>query len=529
MGTRTLASQLLLGVLGILVVTTSLGGFLYVKLSGRTLDQQYEQRALTVANAVAALPEIRQALPAGDPHHAIQPLAEQIRHRTGAAYVVVMDRTGLRYSHTRPAEIGQRVEEPVVALDGRGHTGIDPGSLGRSANGRAPVFGAGGAVVGEVSVGILETEVSDRQHAELLAIALYSALALGLGVAASWLLAHRVKRVTFGLEVPELAALLQEREAMLHGIREGVIGIDAKGRVNVINAEAQRLLRLGPAVTGRPVPELVPPGRLRDLLTGAVDGTDGVALTDEFLLVLNRMPVALGGRDIGSVVTVRDRTEMEALIRELRSVSGLTAALRAQEHEYANRLHVLAGLLELGEHQEATGYLADISRTSLGRAEELRARVAPPVVAALLLAKITVAAEQGVRLVVAADSRLEASDVDPHTLLTIVGNLVDNAVDALAGRPEPRDITVHLDDRDGVRIVVEDTGPGIATAEVADIFRDGYSTKNARGGRRRGLGLALVHRIVRRAGGTIEVTPGAGARFEIRLPATAPAATGAPR
>jgi two-component system CitB family sensor kinase len=297
----------------------------------------------------------------------------------------------------------------------------------------------------------------------------------------------------------------------------------------VINAEAQRLLRLGPSVTGRPVADLAPPGRLRDVLTGAATGTDVVALTDDFLLVLNRMPVVLGGRDIGSVVTVRDRTELEGLIRELRSVSGLTAALRAQEHEYANRLHVLAGLLELGEHAEAAGYLAEITRNALGRAEDLRARVGPPVVAALLLAKITIAAEQGVRLVVTDDTHLEASTVEPQALVTIVGNLLDNALDALAGRPDPREITVHLEDRDGVRIVVSDTGPGIAAADLDEIFRDGWSTKSARG--HRGLGLALVSRMVRRAGGTIEVTPGPGARFEVRLPASSPtlASAGAPR
>jgi two-component system CitB family sensor kinase len=527
MGTRTLASQILFGVLAILVVTTALGGLLYVKLSGSTLDQQYERRALAVASAVAAMPEIRSALPARDPDHVIQPLAEQVRHRTGAAYVVVMDRTGLRYSHTNLSEIGLRVEEPVVALDGHSHTDIDPGSLGRSANGKAPVFGAHGAVTGEVSVGILETQVSERQHDELLAVLLYSGLALGLGVVASWLLAHRFKRVTFGLEPSELANLLQEREALLHGIREGVVGVDAKGRVSVVNAEAQRLLRLDPSVTGRPVADLAPPGRLRDVLTGAATGTDVVALTDDFLLVLNRMPVVLGGRDIGSVVTVRDRTELEGLIRELRSVSGLTAALRAQEHEYANRLHVLAGLLELGEHAEAAGYLAEITRNALGRAEDLRARVGPPVVAALLLAKITIAAEQGVRLVVTDDTHLEASTMEPQALVTIVGNLLDNALDALAGRPEPREITVHLGDRDGVRIVVSDTGPGIAAADLDEIFRDGWSTKSTRG--HRGLGLALVSRMVRRAGGTIEVTPGPGARFEVRLPATAPAPAGAPR
>jgi two-component system CitB family sensor kinase len=517
--TRTLASQILLGVLGILVVTTLLGGVIYVTLSGQMLDRQYEERALGIANSVAQIPDIRRLLAAGDRSGAIETLAEQVRINTDASYVVVTDRTGLRYSHPNRALIYQRLEEPVIALDGRGHLGTDPGSLGPSANGRAPIFGADGSVIGQVSVGIQEREVDAQLRHELLAIAMYTALALGIGVLASWLLARKIKRVTFGLDPAEIVSLLQEREAMLHGIREGVIGFDAKGRVSVINAEAQRLLAVGPGATGRTAEQLVPAGRLRDLLTGQVDGPDQVALTDESLLVVNRMPVVLGDRDVGSVVTVRDRTEMEALIRELRSVTSLTTALRAQEHEFANRLHVVSGLLELGDQEEAASYLAEISECSIAQSGDLRSRVGPPVVAALLLAKVTVAAEQGTHLLITRDSHLDRPDADQHALLTIVGNLVDNAIEALSGRPGPREVVVHLDDRDGVDIVVSDNGPGLAGCELDRIFQDGYSTKTGDSGTRRGLGLALVHRIVHRAGGSITVTPGPGARFEVRLPA----------
>jgi two-component system CitB family sensor kinase len=520
---RTLASQILLGVLAILLVTVTLGGYLYVRLSGQSLDQQYQQRAVGIANTVAQMPDIVEYLSRDDPTHGIQTIAERVRASTGAAYVVVTDRSGLRYSHPNPALIGQRLEEPVAALDGHEHVGIDHGSLGRSANGKAPIRDANGAIVGQVSVGILETEVASRQHKEVLLIAIYSAVVLGLGVIASWLLARRIKRVTFGLELAEITSLLQEREAMLHGIREGVIGFDAKERVNVINAEAQRLLRVGPGVVGQLVDQFLPPGRLRDLLSGAVTGTDQSTLTDDSLLVVNRMPVILAGRHVGSVVTLRDRTEIEALVRELRAVHGLTDALRAQEHEHANRLHVLAGLLELGEPDEAAHYLAEISTDSLAPAEELRSRIEPPVLAALLLAKITIAAENDTSLVVTPDSHLNAPNVDPQALITIIGNLVDNAIEALAGWTGPREITVTLTaEDDAVHITVSDNGPGVAPEHLADLFIDGYTTKSAGLGMRRGLGLALVHRIVRRAGGTVHVLPGPGARFEVRLPTPAP-------
>jgi two-component system CitB family sensor kinase len=526
---RTLASQILLGVLAILVVTMSVGVALVVSNSRHTMDRQYEQRALAVANAVGQIPEIRAALVSGDPNHVIRRLAADVARATGAAYVVVADRTGTRYSHPNPALIGQRLEEGVVVLDGHGHVGIDKGSLGRSANGKAPVRATDGRIIGEVSVGILEKEVGTQLRHEIGVIALYLGLALGIGVLASWVLSRLIKRATFGLELSEISSLLQEREAMLHGIREGVIGFDARGRINVINNEACRLLNVSASATGRQLDEVLPPGRLRDLLTGAATGTDQVALTDEFLLVVNRMPVVLGGRDAGSVVTLRDRTELEALVRELNAVTGLTNALRAQEHEFTNRLHVMSGLLELGAYDEAAGYLDEISTGSITAGEALRARVAPQVVAALLLAKVSIAVEQGVEFVVSDESHLDATAAEAQMVLTVLGNLVDNAFEALAGQPEPRRVTVQLSDEDGLRIVVSDTGPGVPADVVDEIFRDGYSTKSPRADVRRGLGLALVYRLVHRAGGTITVTHGPRARFEVRLPRATGAARDAAR
>jgi two-component system CitB family sensor kinase len=515
---RTLASLILIGVLGILLATVTIGGALNVKLTRHTLDGQYEERARIGASVVANIPDIRTAVAAGDPRKIIQPLAQQIMADTGASYVVVTDRTGLRFSHPNTALIGQRLEEPVAVLDGQSHVTIDHGSLGRSANGKAPIFDDRRNVIGQVSVGILERQVSHQLHAQIAAIVLYSAIALAVGVAVAMLMTRAVKRVTFGLELREIASLLQEREAMLHGIREGVIGFDAKGRVNLINNEARRLLSITSNANGGTVEDLVEPGRLRDVLTGEVSGPDQTVLTEDALLVVNRRPVEVGGRPVGSIVTLRDRTELEALIRRMNAVTGLANALRAQEHEFTNRLHVIAGLLDLGDAEEARQYLAEITRDHLVSAEDLRARVSPPVLAALLLAKLAVASERDVELVVTEDSHFDVPASYAHSVMTIVGNLIDNALDAVANQPSPRRVSAQLRDDDEVRIVVTDNGPGVSADVVDEIFTDGYSTKTPRGEMRRGIGLALVSRIVHRAGGSIDVVPGPGARFEVRLP-----------
>ncbi|PZS18084.1 MAG: sensor histidine kinase [Pseudonocardiales bacterium] len=515
---RTLASRILLAVLGILLATVVIGGVLDVQLTRRTFDKQYEDRARAIANVVAQIPQIKTAVADGDPSRVIPALADRIAAGSDASYVVVTDRQGLRFSHPNRALIGKRLEEPVAALDGVDHVGIDNGSLGRSANGKAPIFDASGAVIGQVSVGIVETRVAGAVRQQITAITLYSAIALGVGALVALFMTRTLKRATFGLELSEITSLLQDREAMLHGIREGVIGFDSKHRVTLINNEARRLMGLSGTVIGRSVNEIVPPGRLRDVLDGRSPGSDQSVLTDESLLVVNRNPVVVAGRDVGSVVTVRDRTELESLVRELHAMTGLANALRAQEHEFTNRLHVIAGLIDLGEFEEATRFVTAVAQNQLVSAEDLRERVAPPVVAALLLAKLAVASEREINLVITPTSHLDVPDADAQNLMTIIGNLVDNAMDAVATQPKPRTVTVQLRDEDEIVIVLSDNGPGIPLDIIDKVFVDGYSTKPPRGDARRGLGLALVQRLARRAGGTVSITSEAGARFEVRLP-----------
>lgn len=527
---RQLSNRILSSVVVILIASTLVGFALSTLRQRSELEHEYQLRALAVAETFAAMPSIREGLFRHDAadRRLIQTLAERVTRETGATHIVVIDRHGIRYSHPRPSLIGKRVSEPVVALDARNHLGVDHGLLGPSASARTPLRAPSGAVIGEVSAGMQERRVSDQLLHELPSALLAFALALGIGVIASITLARRLKRSTFGLELEEIAALVQEREAMLHGIRDGVITLDRDGRVTLVNDEAARLLGLEHA-TGKRIEELVAPGRLRELLIGSEGGPDRVVLSDEHVLVVNRMSVSRGGRELGAVITLRDRTELEGLLREFDGVDALADALRAQQHEFSNRMHTVAGLIELGDHDGAVRYAIDVSDESGGPAEVIRERIERPEIAAMLLAKTTIAAERDVALNVTGDSRLADSGVNTTALLTITGNLIHNAIDAAAEAPPPASVDVRLTtDERSTLIEVRDSGPGVPAVLEHTVFNDGFTTKPDQGERHRGLGLALVHRLVRQAGGTVWIDPLDRAVFRVELPARAEAETRTP-
>ncbi|MFJ9244815.1 ATP-binding protein [Streptomyces sp. NPDC101776] len=529
-GKGRLSARILANQLAILALTGAIGFVLFAFAQRAEIDRAYEQRALDIAQTTAADPQIRHTMEYGGGGDVVQTVAERIRKASGASYVVVIDLRGVRHSHPDPALIGEPVGDPIVVLDGRPHVGSDQGATGRSANGKAPLKGPSGKLVGEVSAGIPEHDVLGELWRELPTFGLYSAIAVALGSAAAFLLARRLKRSTFGLELEEIAGLFQDREAMLHGIREGVLAFAPDGRITVVNDEARTLLGLGTALGSR-LDEVLPDGRLRRALDGTLTGTDLNVLTDDHCLVVNRMPVTLHGRELGAVVTVRDRTELIGLLRELDSVRGLTDALRAQQHEFTNRMHTVAGLLDIGDHDAAFEYAVESAGADQALTESVRERIGNALLVGLIVAKTTVAAERGIRMVLSEDSALGEDPPHLRRLLTIIGNLLDNAIDAASGGPPPAggcEVELSLIEAvDLVMVRVADSGPGIPPGATESIFEDGWSTRPDRGTARRGLGLALVHRLTQRHGGTITVSEGPGAVFTVVLPL--PDATPVPR
>lgn len=522
----TLASRIFALQVAIVVLVVVVGALAAVLVIRTQLDRSYEGRSLAVADSVAAQPIVRSAVAAGDPDGVLQPLAERIRLATGATFIVITDRNGVRFSHPNPERIGEMVStDPEPALSGSRWSGTQEGTLGVSVRGKVPISADDGTVIGMVSVGFLQAEVGSQLLAQLPTLAAFLAAAVTLGAIGSLLLSRHVKSQTFGLEPAEIAGLLEQREAILHGIREGAVAVDLDGRITLVNDEARRLLALETGAVGELVADVVGPGRVRDVLVGTLDRPDQLVITEGRVLVANRMPVYVRGAVTGAVVTFRDRTELAEVLRELEGVRTVTDALRAQAHEFSNRLHTIVGLVEMGRQSEAVRLSTEDAVVHQELIETLLGRVGDPTLSALLLAKAVVAAERGISLRLSDDTLLLDAIDDPRDLVTVIGNLVDNALDAVAAGPTTggRCVDVGVRTEPHATVVrVHDSGPGVDPAHLERVFEEGFTTKEPGAQPMRGLGLALVQQVVRRRGGTITLTNEGGARFVVRLPEAAP-------
>ncbi|GAA4712583.1 sensor histidine kinase [Phytohabitans rumicis] len=503
----SLARQFLLLQLGIVLLVVGAVAAVSVAQADARFRSGEGRQLRSVAETVAANATVRQELSESSVNfERLSAEAETARSVSGASFVLIADAggvllTGLDRSQTVPLG-GSTVKA------GKSWVGV----VGSALVAHVPVLGEDRELVGLVVVG-QEYPTWPEQLADAATDLLtYLLLGTALGVLGSWLLARRVKRQTLGLEPREITGLVEQREAMLHGIREGVLGSDAADRVTLVNDEAIRLLDLPDDAVGRSLHALKLEPRLLDVLTGQAAGADQIGLRAGRVLVLNRMPVMVRGRRVGSVTTLRDRTELTALRRELDLSRHTTDTLRAQAHEFTNRLHTIAGLVELGEFDEVARYISRASRALAELTSDVTSRVPDPALAALLIAKASLAAEQGIQLIISPRSEMPPVDEGLSAdLVTVVGNLVDNAYDAV-GSGGWVEVELTADGGD-VLVVVRDSGAGIAPELVQEVFQQGYTTKAAAG--HHGLGLALIRLVCSRRGGSVEV---AGSTFTARIP-----------
>ena len=550
------STQTLLLQLAVVLLVVLLSAAVHAWLTYDRVGSDAENQALTLARTVASDPDVRADVLAisgqpGTPPPAdllagpLQSAAEAARTRTGALFVVITDETGIRLAHPDPQRLGEQVStDPSEALSGQEVTTRNTGTLGPSAGAKVPVYAPGTTtVVGEVSVGYSMETVAQSVARDIGPVALTAAGALLAGVLGSFLLRHRLQRLTLGLEPEEISTLVHDQVAVLQGVDDGVIGVSADGRVSVFNAAAQRLLGL-PDLSGTRWEEAPVPEQLKSLTRA---GAGAAASTPDALelvaggrvLVVNARKALHRREDLGWVIMLRDRTELQELTRQLDAVGTMSTALRAQRHEFANQLHTLAGFLGIGQHQEARDYLATLAATGplkfpVDQAELLQ----DPYLQAFVGAKGVEADERGVALRIGPETLVRGQVTDAQDVTTVLGNLIDNAVNAaVAGSSTDRWVELEVldvpgDDGGTLHIVVADSGDGLAEGTDGErVFAEGFTTAsgalsgNHRAGGGQGFGLALARQLARRRGGDVKVLErgakgGPGAVFMATLPHT---------
>lgn len=520
----SLATRILvLQVLALLLVVLG-GSVLAVREAEDSARAEAIARARATVLTMARDPWLLEQVQGPDPAVVLAEPVEALRAANDITFLVVMSPDGTRYTHPDPEQIGGPFQGTIEgARAGRTTVEDYTGTLGPSVRVVTPIKNAGGDVVALVSAGVQLEVIGDRVREAVGRLALLALGALALGSVTAWLIARHVRRQTYGLGHLGLARLQSYHDALLHSVRVGLVLVSRDGAVVLCNDEARRLLDLPEVQPGDRVGDLALDPALGALLGSGRECDDELHVAGGRTLVVTQVPARTADMELGWVATLRDRTDLVRVTGELDSLRGFSDSLRARSHEADNRLHTVVALVELGEYEQAVAF----ATAALGHAQELvdavTRSVTEPPVAALLLGKAATAEERGVELRIEPGSELPATGLDPLDLVVVLGNLLDNAIDAAGEGTAPRWVRVRSTVLDGELVLeVADSGPGMSPEVARQAFVRGWTTKALTPGddrpQGRGLGLALVAATTRRLGGSVVVEREVGARFVVRVP-----------
>jgi len=485
-------------------------------------------KSMAIAQTIANDPFVAEGVRADDPSAALQPFALDVMREAGVDFITIMAPDRTRYTHPDPSQIGQEFLGSIDrALDGEPFSETYTGTLGPSVRSVVPIDDASGDIVALVSAGITVSNTQVALGARIATVVLAAALMIALGALGAWLLSRYLRRVTWGRGAEEMSRIFAYYEGVLHSLGEGLVLQDDRNRVVLANDRAQELLGLPRGILGGTTPVSLDglglPPSVAEVLARPDAVVDEIVITPTHVLVVDRDVVVSRARPgdpharrVGTVTTLRDHTRLQELTGELATMTTLSDALRSQAHEFANRLHTIVALIELGRPEDAVELASNELALSQALADRLLSAVEEPVLLALLLGKAAQAGERGIRFEVDLPERLAATGIDPRETITIVGNLIDNALDAASSTSAP-EVDVAIATREGrLVIAVADSGEGPAAgARVFDLgvtVKAGAASDPNRG---QGIGLALVRQSVDRLGGRIRVD---GSRFEVTLP-----------
>jgi sensor histidine kinase regulating citrate/malate metabolism len=479
------------------------------------------KKILSIAEKTARDPRVIAAFRRANPSRVIQPIAETIRTTTGTSYVVVMNMEAIRYSHPEPDLIGRHFSGGDERESLRGNTFISQmqGPLGVSQRAFVPVIDENKRQIGVVAVGLMITEIEKQQKKILPMVYLSALISMLLGLGGAILLSRNIKKLIFGLEPYEIAAILEERNVILYSIREGVIAIDRENRIIMINDTARKIFGLQELAPNQPISGILPDDRLPLVIQTGRPIFDEEQVLKDTVVLINRIPLISQGRIIGAVATFRDMGEIRRLAEELTEVRKYIDALREQHHEHLNKLHIISGLLQLKDYEEAVHFTIKTVSQKQKLSDFLRARIKSPLVSGLLFAKTEEAREHHINIAIAPESSFPWLPDDVCvSVATILGNLLENSIESLiSSERQDKEISVLMAEREAhLEIVIRDNGDGFPEELKMKVLDKGFTTKNTQ--KNMGMGLYIVKREMERLGGDLRISCECGVAFSITLP-----------
>ncbi|MEW9672333.1 ATP-binding protein [Ammoniphilus sp. 3BR4] len=508
----------------LVLLSTGISGVMLIEKVYTAIEKELGQQALAIARTVSQVNEVTAYIGTPEGAQIIQPIADKIRLATNVEYIVVMDMDKIRYSHPIPEMIGTVFEggDEGPAFAEHAYISRAFGVNGPSIRAFVPLMNeskqVGVVVVGMVTptyLKLLEEYRNDLYFSLL--------IALFIGLLGAFALAYNIKKQMFNMEPNEIARLLEERVAVFQSMGEGLIAIDTDHRITIANPKACEILQLEPPVIGQKVDNVIPETQLTEVMISGVPQYNQDRMIGQTRILASVLPIKIKGKIAGAVANFRDKTTMFNLAEELTGVKQFIEALRVQNHEYMNKLHTIAGLIQLGKTDKALTYIFDTTEQQEELAAFLTNQIVDYSLSGLLLGKVSRAKELGIDLHIDRNSRLSEipKQWDAGVMIAVIGNLLDNAMEALQGQAlDQRKIYISIrNDDERLSIIAEDNGPGIPEDIRELIYIQGFSTK-ANKDKNRGIGLALIYQYVMNAKGTIELKtdPSYGTRFEISVP-----------
>ncbi len=510
-------------VIAIINVVLILVGIMIVNQTYQLEIRRTEEAAMDLAQSIARIPSISADIGKKNGVNVIQPLVEEIRKNTQADFIVILDMEGVRYSHPVADRLGQYFvggDEKRVLTKGEAYISEAVGTLGASKRAFVPVY-RDDRQVGAAVVGILVEGIEEKIDAILRSFYIFLLWGDLLGIVASIFLGNNVKKSIFGLEPREIAMLLEEKNAIIDSLKEGVVAIDKNKKITLVNREAKKILDYEREIIGMEIDQIIKSTRLPILLqTGQAEYNKEQVINDTIILT-NRIPIKIGDEVVGVVASFNKKNEVQRMAEELTGVKRFVEALRSQNHEFMNRLHTISGLIQLGEYDKAMSLISKVSSEKQEITSFIINRIKVNEIAGLLLGKFDRANELKIDLKVDGNSSLcrKYSLEFKNSLVTIIGNLIDNAIESLNDIDiKEKKVYIGLfEEEENLKIIVRDTGAGIPEKLQTKIFERGFSTK---AGHSRGIGLDLVKNNISLFEGHVALKSkvNQGAEFIITIP-----------